>query len=56
MKYEVWYIIDEDENRIVDTFLGTKAEAEKKLEEMKEARDPMYSDYWDVWSLFRRVA
>lgn len=56
MKFEAWYIVDEDENRIVDFYYGTADEAQKKFEELKEARMPGDHDYWNVWSLFRRVA
>ena len=55
MKYEAWYIIDEDTNKIIKQVFGTKQQALKKLEELSEARQPGDKRYWNVWSLFRRV-
>lgn len=55
-KFEAWYIIDEDENEIVDFIYGTEDDAKKKLEELDEARMPGDANYWNVWRLFKAVA
>lgn len=56
MKNDAWYIIDEDEQEIVGYYIGTEAEVKKAFEELKEARVPGSDNYWNTWSLFKRVA
>ena len=56
MKFEVWYIIDEDTNTIIGREFGTRKQAEEALEALKENRKPGDDNYWNTWSLFRRYA
>lgn len=56
MKYWKWYVIDEDTNEIVATFVETEQDAIMKFEELKENRTPMDGTYWNTWTLFRRWA
>lgn len=56
MKNDAWYIIDEDEQEIIGFYIGTEAEVKKVLEELKDARAPGSDNYWNTWSLFKRVA
>lgn len=56
MKYEVYYVIDEDTNEIIGTVTGTLSEATEKLEAMKDSREPKSEGYWHTWTLFRRAA
>lgn len=55
MKYELWYVVDEDTNKIIKQVYGTKEQALEKIEEMKDALKPGDKRYWHVWNLFRRV-
>lgn len=56
MRYEDWFIIDEDENMIIGTFCGTEYEAREWFEQTKEGRDPMNANYWNTWALYKRFA
>jgi hypothetical protein len=55
-KWQTWYIIDEDENKIITSVFGTREEAQMLLDVLKEARKPGDDCYWNTWSLFTRWA
>lgn len=55
-KLSPWYIIDEDRGIILAYVYGTRKEAEQRLDELKEDRQPGDKDYWNTYSIFGRAS
>lgn len=50
-----WIIVDEDTCRVVRYCYGTKKDAIRQLEELKEAIKPGDKKFWHVFNLYRRL-